>query len=132
MARAGGAPVIYVGGSVERVRAALGQGFSVLALIDVPEPTTSTVPVQVLGHELRFPDGIVRIGASENVPMVGFVAALDPATGVRNLRFTRLPDAQAEAVHALAALLDAAIRDEPAGWHFWAQWPRLRKRVSGA
>jgi hypothetical protein len=128
VARAGGAPIIYVGGSADRIRASLGQGISVLALIDVPEPTTSTVPVQVLGHELRFPDGILRIGASENVPILGFIATLDPGTGVRRLRFARLPSAPGDAVHALAALLDTAIRDDPAAWHFWAQWPRLRHR----
>jgi hypothetical protein len=124
--RAGGAPIIYVGGSAERIRKALREGVSVLALIDVPEPTTSTVPVQVLGHELQFPDGIVRIAQTENVPMIGFVARLDPASGVRRLRFSRLPDNPQRVMDALAALLDSAIRDDPASWHFWAQWPRLR------
>jgi len=126
VADAGGAPIIYVGGGAERIRAALRKGVSVLALIDVPEPATSTVPVQVLGHALRFPDGILRIGEAEKVPLVGFVATLDQASGSRHLQFIRLPPSSDGSVHALAAMLDAAIRSDPAGWHFWAQWPRLR------
>ena len=125
VARAGGAPVIYVGGSADRIRAALRAGTSVLGLIDVPEPTTSTVTVRLLGRDVQFPDGLLRIGASERVPLVGYVASLDERTGARRLRFTRLPDDPADALHALAALLDAAIRTDPAAWHFWSEWPRL-------
>jgi hypothetical protein len=126
VAAAGGAPIIYVGGSAERIRTALRRGTSVLALIDVPEPTTSAVRVPLLGHDVRLPDGILRIAASEKVPLVGFVGAFDARTGARRLRFARLPDDPDAALRALVDLLEAAIRDDPAGWHFWAQWPRLR------
>lgn len=125
VAIAGGAPVIYVGGSGERIRAALCSGVSVLALIDVPEPTTPTVAVRVLDHEMQLPDGIVRIGAAAGVPLIGFIGTLDAQSGARRLRFTRLPSEPAAALRALAAMLDAAIRDDPAAWHFWGQWPRL-------
>ena len=125
VAAAGGAPVIYVGGSSERIRAALRGGVSVLGLIDVPEAATSTVRVSLLGHDVQLPDGILRIAASEGVPLVGYVAALDPSTGARRLCFTRLPDDPSQALRALAAMLDAAIRHDPASWHFWAEWPRF-------
>jgi hypothetical protein len=123
---AGGAPIIYVGGSAERIRTALRQGTSVLALIDVPEPTTSAVRVALLGHDVQLPDGILRLAASEKVPLVGFVGALDTRTGARRLHFTRLPNDPDAALRALVDLLEASIRDDPAGWHFWAQWPRFR------
>jgi hypothetical protein len=122
---AGGAPVIYVGGSSDRIRTALRSGVSVLALIDVPEPTTSTVAVPLLGHDAQFPDGILRIAASERVPLVGYVASFDMQAGTRRLRFTRLADDPLQALRTLAAMRDAAIRDDPASWHFWAEWPRL-------
>jgi hypothetical protein len=125
VARAGGAPVIYVGGSGGRIRTALRDGGSVVALIDVPEPTTPAVPVSVLGHTMLLPDGVVRIGASERVPLIAFVGTLDPRTGRRRLRFTRLPSQPDDTLHALAGLLEAAIRDDPPAWHFWNQWPRL-------
>jgi phosphatidylinositol dimannoside acyltransferase len=127
--RAGNAPVILVGGSADTIRAALRSGTSVLALIDVPEPTTTTVTVRLLGHDVQFPDGILRIGAAERVPLIGYVASLDARGGTRHLRFTRLPDDPAAALHALAAMLDAAIRRDPAAWHFWAEWPRFAKRA---
>ena len=130
VARAGGAPVTYVGGSGDKIRAALRTGTSVLGLIDVPEATTSTVSVRLLGRDVQFPDGLLRIGVSERVPLIGYVASLDVKTGARLLRFTRLPDDPAKAVHALAALLDAAIRADPAAWHFWSEWPRLAARTA--
>ncbi|HSU42713.1 MAG TPA: hypothetical protein VLN42_00710 [Casimicrobiaceae bacterium] len=132
VADAGGAPVIYVGGSADRIRAALRGGASVLALIDVPEPTTSTATVRLLGHDVQFPDGILRIAAAERVPLAGYVASLDARDGTRHLRFTRLPDEPAQALHALAAMLDAAVRRDPAAWHFWSEWPRFAKRGSSA
>jgi lauroyl/myristoyl acyltransferase len=126
---ASGAPVIYVGGSSDRIRNALRDGVSILALIDVPEATTSTVAVPLLGHHVQFPDGILRIAAVERVPLVGYVASLDAETGRRELRFTRLPDDPAQAMRALAAMLDAAIREDSASWHFWSQWPRFAVRA---
>ncbi|HET8876811.1 MAG TPA: hypothetical protein VFO53_10825 [Casimicrobiaceae bacterium] len=129
VAGAGGAPIVYVGGSADRIRAALRSGTSVLALIDVPEPTTPTVTVRLLEHDVQFPDGILRIGAAERVPIFGYLASLDARDGTRCLRFTRLPDDPTQALHALAAMLDAAIRRDPAAWHFWGEWPRFAKRV---
>jgi len=129
---AGGAPVIYVGGSSERIRTTLRDGVSILALIDVPDATTSTLAVPLLGKRVRFPDGIVRIAASEGVPLVGYVASLDPQTGTRRLRFTRLPDDPTQALGTLAGMLDAAIREDPASWHFWAEWPRFSAHASAS
>ncbi|MGE5171585.1 MAG: hypothetical protein ACM3JC_14580 [Rudaea sp.] len=126
VASAGGAPVIYVGGSVEKIRAALREGTSVLALIDVPEATTSPVRVRLLGHDVWLPDGILRIAAAEGVPLIGFVGSFDARTGARRLCFTRLPGDPDTALDALTALLEGALRDDPAGWHFWSQWPRFR------
>lgn len=123
--RAGGAPVIVVGGSGERIREALRAGTSILALIDVPDVTTSTLAVPLLGHDVQWPDGILRIAVSEGVPLVGYVASLDAKTGTRRLSFKRLPDDPAQALRALADMLDRAIREDPASWHFWAEWPRF-------
>ncbi|HJU24041.1 MAG TPA: hypothetical protein VJ891_16165 [Casimicrobiaceae bacterium] len=125
IANAGGAPVIYVGGASDRIREQLRAGVSVLALIDVPEPGTATRSASLLDRKVVFPDGILRIAAAENVPMIGFIASLDRASGARRLRFVRLPSRPPDALSALAALLDEAVRNDPASWHFWAQWPRF-------
>ena len=127
---AGGAPVILVGGSRERIRASLRAGTSVLGLIDVPDARATPMPVTLLGHATGFPDGLVRIACEEHVPIVGYVASLDATHGTRGIRFTRLPDDPARAVPALAALLDEAIRSDPAAWHFWPEWDRFAKAAA--
>lgn len=129
VARDGGEPIIYVGGSSDRIRAALRRGTSVLALIDVPEPASSTVRVNLLDQEVELPDGILRIGREQRVPLLAFVATLASGTGERRLRFTRLPDDPEAALLALVTLLDRALREDPASWHFWAQWFRFRPRL---
>lgn len=126
--RAGNAPVILVGGSRDRMRAALRAGTSVLGLVDVPDADASPFPVAFLGRDAWFPDGLLRLAADEKVALIGYVASLDPHTGARHLRLTRLPDDPEEALKALAAMLDSAVRTDPAAWHFWAEWPRFATR----
>jgi phosphatidylinositol dimannoside acyltransferase len=130
--RAARAPVILVGGSRERIRAALSAGISVLGLVDVPEATTTPVSVAFLGRDGSFPDGLLRLAASEKVPLFAYVASLDPVTGARHLRFSRLSDDPRQALRALVAMLETAIRSDPPAWHLWAQWPRLVRRQAAA
>ncbi len=123
VADAGGAPVIYVGGSRDRIEAALREGISVLGMVDVPEPSSSRVAVPFLGGEAWLPDGMLRLAETGNVPLIAYLAGLDPQTGARRLRLTRLPAGRDDALRALAAMLESAVRAEPAAWHLWANWP---------
>ena len=123
--KAGDAPIIHVGGSSEKIRAALRRGNSVLGLVDVPDAAKSAVPVAFLGHQARFPVGLLRIARSENVPLMSYLAWLDPQTGSRHVRFARLPDDPNTALHQLAATLESAVRNDPAAWHLWAEWRRF-------
>ncbi len=124
VAQAGNAPVIYVGGSTDKIRAALRGGISILGLVDVPQPSgAGRVPVPFLGSVAYFPDGLVRLAAAEGVPLVAYVARLDPRTGRRRLTLTRLPIGGADPMQSLAAILERAVREEPSGWHFWEFWP---------
>ena len=69
---------------------------------------------------------IEHLQASDQPRMLAeFARVLAPDTGVRRLRFARLPSEPASALRALAAMLDTAIRNDPAAWHLWAQWPRF-------
>ncbi|HSQ82774.1 MAG TPA: hypothetical protein VLU54_16855 [Casimicrobiaceae bacterium] len=122
--KAGGAPVIYVGGSVERIRAALRDGISILGMVDVPQPSsTSRAQVSFLGAIARFPDGLVRLAAAEKVPLVAYLARLDPQSGRRHLTLARLPIGGEDPMQSLVALLERAVRDDPSAWHLWEQWP---------
>lgn len=120
---AGGAPVIYVGGSRDRIRAALREGISVLGMVDVPQPSSSRVAVEFLGGKAWFPDGLLRLAVDDNIPLFAYISGLDPQTGTRRLRLTRLPVKREQALRALAAMLESAVRNEPADWHLWADWP---------
>lgn len=123
VARSGGAPVIFVGGSTEKMRQALRAGISVLGMVDVPPPLAPRgVPVTCLGREVRFPDGLLRLAEAEGVPVLGYVCHLGPDGG-RRLVFRRAPESAANALKMLAEMLDAAIRVDPAAWHLWAEWP---------
>lgn len=122
--RAGGAPVIFVGGSRERIAAALRDGTSVVGLIDVPDVANAT-RVSLLGCDVRWPDGLLRLAEAEGVPTVAFVATLDARTGERRVAFHRLPAKRDAALAALATMLDDAIRRDAAAWHLWAEWPRF-------
>ena len=122
--RAGGAPVIFVGGSRERIAAALHDGTSVIGLIDVPDVAHAT-RVSLLDHDVRWPDGLLRLAESEGVPTMAFIAALDAETGARRVEFRRLPAAREAALKALASMLDDAIRRDAAAWHLWSEWPRF-------
>ena len=124
VARAGNAPVIYVGGSTDKIRAALREGISILGLIDVPQPSgAGRVPVPFLGSVAYFPDGLVRLAVAEGVPLVAYVARLDPRTGRRRLTLTKLPIGGTDPMQSLAAMLERAVRDDPPAWHFWEFWP---------
>jgi len=122
--RAGGAPVIFVGGSRERIAAALRDGTSVVGLIDVPDVANAT-RVSLLGCDVRWPDGLLRLAEAEAVPTVAFVATLDTKTGERRVGLHRLPERRDAALQALATMLDDAIRRDAAAWHLWAEWPRF-------
>ncbi len=123
-AGAGGATVIYAGGSVDKIRNALRNGTSILGMVDVPPPLSgSRVPVPFMGGEAWFPDGLSRLAASEGVPFVAYLARLDPVTGLRHLTLSRLPVNGEAPMHSLATLLENALRNDPAAWHLWAEWP---------
>jgi hypothetical protein len=122
--RAGGAPVIFVGGSTERIRAALRTGTSILGMVDVPQPPSAGgVERPFLDGMARFPDGLVRLAAAEGVPIIAYLPRLDRATGDRRLTLTRLPAGAEDSMRALVAMLDRAVREDPAAWHLWAHWP---------
>jgi hypothetical protein len=124
--RAGGAPVIYVGGSVARMQAALRSGISVLGMLDVPPESGRTdVPVPFMGGQARFPDGLLRLAEREGVPVMAYLCRLDTATGKRRLTLVRVPDGLPDKLAFLVTLLDKAVHEDTAAWHLWAEWPRF-------
>jgi len=125
VARAGGAPVIYTGGSVARIRAALQEGVSVLGLIDVPTgQTTAPRPVFLLGRPARLPPGLLRIAREAGVPVALFSMGVDTDTGERWLHIHRLDSiCEDRGLVAIGEFFDATLRKHPPAWHLWGDLP---------
>lgn len=121
VARISGAPVIYTGGSVDRIRATLAGNIAVLGLLDVPAAqTTLTVPVRFLGRTARFPPGLVRIAREAKVPLALFLMTVDMETGARHL-LVRLVAARTDedAMEIIIRELEEALRRHSPSWHRW-------------
>lgn len=123
-----GQAVIYVPRDLRQVRRALGDGEQVLALLDVPQDGAGRpVACELLGERIGLSLAMPELAARQQAPAVLYVTGLDVDTGQRWLRINALPaglDADGLA-HVMLQSLDALIRERPAAWHLWAQWPRF-------
>jgi hypothetical protein len=116
------AKVIYKKGSVPRLLEALGQGKSVVALIDVPPREVGTcLPIELFQRQAWWPSGLARLAVSERIPVVAFTVSLDYKTGRRHLNITEpLPISdQHQLIESLAGCFSKAISQDSPAWHFW-------------
>ncbi|WP_037472477.1 hypothetical protein [Simplicispira psychrophila] len=126
--RALGRAPLVVSGSLRPVIQALRRNEQVLAAVDVPsDQVDSSVEVRLLGMPVRMPKGLLRLAVTHGIPVAVYVTGLDIHTGQRYLRITPLGvwqdlDALAAAVFSH---LEAALRQDAAAWHFWAEAPRF-------
>lgn len=122
------APALDVSASLRPVLRALRQGQVVMAAVDVPADTSdASVEVPLLGRVARFPRGLFRVAATQNVAVSVYITGLDVATGRRWLRIKNLQPQDNPlllAEHVFAELSDLIAQDAPA-WHFWGQSPRI-------
>jgi len=103
-------------------------GETLLALVDVPpDVVNSGTRVRVIERDMVLPLGVFRLAASRGIPVTFYLNGFDPRTGRRFLRiFPPLEERPPEPLaHEAARLLDAAIREIPAEWHFWGILPRF-------
>ena len=119
---------LVVSGSLRPVIQALRRNEQVLAAVDVPpDQVDSSIEVRLLGMQARMPKGLLRLAVSQGVPVTVYITGLDVDTGQRWLRITPLGVWQDvdTLVPAVFDLLEAALREEPAAWHFWGEAPRF-------
>lgn len=122
--RAGGAEVIFTGGSSERIAAAYRDNVCVMALLDVaPKPTQATAPVLLLGRPARLRRGLARLAIEQNIPVVTFSMNLDRVSGRLKLRIDNPSDAKTEdaLMGELAANFQSALERDPCAWHSWSE-----------
>ena len=126
--RALGRAPLVVSGSLRPVIQALRRNEQVLAAVDVPsDQVDSSAEVSLLGMQALMPKGLLRLAVAQSVPVTVYVTGLDMHTGQRLLRITPLGVRQDldTLVPAVFDLLEAALREEPAAWHFWGEAPRF-------
>ena len=123
-----GVQALDVSHSMRSVLKALRSNQQVLAAIDVPEDSVdASVETQLLNQNVRMPRALIRVAASNAIPVTIFTVGLDTATGRRRLRIMTLP-AQTNTemlVQDIFLHLDQAIKAEPWAWHFWSQANRI-------
>lgn len=116
----GGAPIVWVGGSIAKMRKLLREGISIVGLIDVPGVHAKHgSTVRFLGHTARFPTGLLFLAETEQVPLAVFTCKLDYASGKRMLNIHAFDRASPDRMQNVADVLETAIRQESAAWHFW-------------
>ncbi len=126
--RALGHVPLVASGNLRPVIQTLRRNEQVLAVVDVPaDQVDSSIEVSLLGMQTRMPKGMLRLAVTQSVPVTVYITGLDMSTGQRLLRVTQLGVWQDldTLVPAVFNLLEAALREESAAWHFWGEAPRF-------
>lgn len=121
--RALGQAPLDVSTSLRPALKALRAGDQVLAAIDVPaDQVAASTEIAFLGHRARVPRALLRVAVEQGLPVVLYLTGLDRRSGERTLRIRTLPPQQDvdELTQAVFAELEAAVRHDPAAWHFWS------------
>ena len=126
--RALGTQPIEVSASPRPVVQALRANQQVMAAVDVPaDQAAASETINLLGLQARVPRGLFRIAAASGVPVLVYITGIRMSDGRRTLSIHRL--GVGADMHTLMqeafALLEAAITENPAAWHFWKVAPRF-------
>jgi phosphatidylinositol dimannoside acyltransferase len=118
--RVAAAKVIYVGRSLDKMRAALSDGVSVIGLVDVvPRYVPATRTTTFLARQARFPDGLLHLARSGDVPLAVFICYPDVQTGRRHLAIREVDARRDDALDSVVSVLETAMAKAPWAWHLW-------------
>jgi lauroyl/myristoyl acyltransferase len=130
-----GTTLIEASPSPRPILLALRERRQVIAAVDVPsDRVAGSEPLTILGLHTRMPRGLFRIAAESKVPIFVFLTGIRASDGKRTLRIQRLETGgdMRRLMQDAFALLEAAIADDPAAWHFWKVAPRFFRDDSSA
>jgi hypothetical protein len=100
----------------------LDGGEQIVALVDVAaDRVQASVPIPFLDRRALMPRGLLRIAVSKAIPVTVYLNGLRTDNGRRTLEIRNLgvySDLDA-LMRDVFSILDAAIRRDPAAWHFW-------------
>jgi hypothetical protein len=106
----------------------------ILAAIDVPaDQVAASQSIDFLGFRAKVPRGLLRLACDSGVPIAVYLLGIRLSDGKRMLQVHQLaPQTNLDSlVTTVFSHLEAAVRDEPAAWHFWSVAPRFFEGASG-
>jgi hypothetical protein len=125
--RISGEPIAYRPRVRERLLDALARGTPVISVMDMPPRMAprGQRAVPLLGTTASLPDGTVALARDAGVPLVPYWVEIDFERGTRKLVIGKpiAPDPIDRVIAELALMLDLLIRENPAAWLFWNEWP---------
>lgn len=124
-------PTVDVAASLRPVLRALRAKEQVIAVIDVPaDQVKASQAVSLLGMIAKVPTALLRLAVDQATPVSVFLTGIRMTDGKRFLRIYHLGvhDNLDALVRAVFWVLENAIKEDPAAWHFWSESERFFSR----
>ena len=127
LAQAAGTPLVVrgEGRAARELDDLLMAGKNGFGLCDMPTQRTDAVEVTLAGRNTKLAQNLFELAHSHKATIMLFHSDTDFFSGQRHIRFQRLPEDMPpdECTRQFAALVDAAIHNDPSGWRFWSIAP---------
>jgi hypothetical protein len=110
---------------------ALRKNEQLMAVVDVPaDQFDASEAIAMLGMTARVPRALFRLAVDQQLPVTVFLSGIDWETGGRHIRVTNLgvQDNVEVLVKSVFGLLEDAIAQDSAAWHFWGEAERFFER----
>ncbi len=123
ISRAGVRNIIFLDkSSYFRLKKAIRPGSCLVALFDVPTMRQrNIINVQLFGHNIRLPRGLVHLAAKEGVRIITYSVSIDRETGFRKINISEpIISGQEEELseHLVREFKKIVYADSPS-WHCW-------------
>ena len=135
MSRISGPATLDVSNSLRPVLKALKAQEQVFAVVDVPaDQVSASQSIELLGLQARVPRALFRVAVDQKVPVSVYLVGLNPEDGQRFLRIHQFGVYQDvdTLIKDVFLVLEQAIRETPAAWHFWGEAERFFGPASGS
>jgi lauroyl/myristoyl acyltransferase len=129
-------PYVATGaGARERLRAHLAAGGAVVALLDVAPDELGLrdhVVTELFGRPLRLPIGLMRLAASDRIPVIPFAGRIEDGRRVIQFYPALVLDDPVRLLEAVLRTFEGVLRDQPETWQGWLDLDRLFKPGASA
>ncbi len=115
-------------GARERLREHLHRGGALVALLDVAPMEIGLrdhVMTELFGRPLRLPVGLLRLAASERIPVVPFAGRIEKGRRVIRFHPAIAGDDPIALLERLLRAFEGIVREQPETWQGWLDVDRL-------